>query len=158
MSKTGGADGPVLRLVQQRLAGEMTEEKTADIIPCIIEYEVDSKHRRAGRDPGGGPVISETTRGKAIQADGIREALQGGKTRHPLPGGDGPMSAAPAVMDRPIEHYVGWANRTWRRDERWRERGFPIRDFTALPGHNSCFALLPALSPKHHASPDRQYL
>ena len=32
------------------------------------------------------------------------------------------MSAAPAVTDRPIEHYVGWANRTWRRDERWRDQ------------------------------------
>jgi hypothetical protein len=32
---------------------------------------------------------------RTIAAHGIREALQGGKTRHPLPGGNGPMSATP---------------------------------------------------------------
>lgn len=54
-----------------------------------------AKHRGAGRGPGGGPVISQTTRGEPLQADGIRKALQGGKTRHPLPGGNCLMSTAP---------------------------------------------------------------
>jgi hypothetical protein len=42
---------------------------------------------------GGGPGISETTRGEPIQADGIRKGLQSGTTRYSLPEGDGPMSA-----------------------------------------------------------------